>query len=115
MAGEYSEYAMNRYMNETRRLYSVLNTRLEASPYLAGSKYTIADIANYAWVRYGPIALELELDEWPALKRWHDEIYQREGVQKGLKVPKVASEDQLIARYRGMKENMDAKKGDIAL
>jgi len=113
MAGEYSQYGIDRYLNETKRLYSVLNQRLESSEYLAGSKYTIADIANYAWVRYGPIALEIELSEFPALKRWHDSIFGRDTVKKGLRVPKIQTEEALVARYRGMKEKMDAKRSLI--
>ena len=113
MAGEYSEYGINRYMNETKRLYSVLNTRLECSPYLAGDKYTIADIASFAWVRYGPIALEIDLSEFPALKKWHDKITKRPAVQKGLKVPKALTEEQLVARYRAMKEKMEAMKAGL--
>lgn len=87
-------------MNETKRLYSVLNTRLEASRYLAGEKYTIADICNYAWVRYAPLALGMDLGEWPALKAWHDGIAEREAVRRGLNVPTVKSEAELSQRYR---------------
>ncbi|KAK1761853.1 glutathione S-transferase [Phialemonium atrogriseum] len=110
MASTYSEYGINRYMNETKRLYSVLNSRLESTPFLAGSKYTIADIANYAWIRYGPIALEIDLDEFPALKRWHDGIYNRRAVHRGLAVPRQVSEEQTAQRYRSMRQKMDARK-----
>lgn len=74
MASEYCPYGISRYMNETERLYSVLNDRLSTNPYLAGDKYTIADIANFGWVRYAPIALEIDLAKYPAVKRWHDAI-----------------------------------------
>ncbi len=46
--------AIERYQNESRRLFEVLNSRLSESPYLAGDQYTIADIANWCWVRTEP-------------------------------------------------------------
>ncbi|EPS29865.1 hypothetical protein PDE_04815 [Penicillium oxalicum 114-2] len=90
-AGAHSDYGIKRYIDETKRLYSVLESRLKESPYLAGSKYTIADIANFSWVRSGPGALEIDLSEFPALKKWVDEIEQRPAVQKGLDVPHTGS------------------------
>ncbi|CAI7675010.1 unnamed protein product [Penicillium palitans] len=78
-----SNYAIKRYIDETKRLYSVLESRLKESTYLAGSKYTIADITNYTWVRRGPQLLEIDLSEFPALKNWVDEIDKRPAVQKG--------------------------------
>ncbi|KAK4061730.1 hypothetical protein Trihar35433_9330 [Trichoderma harzianum] len=104
MAGEYSQYAIDRYMAETRRLYSVLNERLGASPWLAGNKYTIADICNYGWVRYEPIALGIDLSDFPHLKRWHNAIHGRTAVQRGLNVPRVVTDEQLRERYRLMEE-----------
>ncbi|KAJ5211638.1 uncharacterized protein N7498_003284 [Penicillium cinerascens] len=93
-AGARSEYGIKRYIDETKRLYSVLESRLKASPYLAGSKYTIADIANYSWVRSGPNALEIDLSEFPALKKWADEIGKRAAVQKGADVPSTGRTDE---------------------
>ena len=61
---------------------------MKESPFLAGSKYTIADIANYSWVRSAPVALEIDLAEWPALKKWAEGIEKREAVSKGVDVPK---------------------------
>lgn len=113
MASEYCPYGITRYMNETERLYSVLNDRLAKSPYLAGDKYTIADICNFGWVRYAPISLGINLAKYPALKRWHDAIIDRLAVQRGLQVPKKVTEEQLVARYRGMEEKMDAMKAEV--
>lgn len=93
-AGARSEYGIKRYIDETKRLYSVLESRLKESPYLAGSKYTIADIANYSWVRSGPGALEIDLSEFPALKKWADEIGKRAAVQKGADVPSTGRTDE---------------------
>lgn len=60
---------------------------------MAGSKYTIADIANYSWVRSGPGALEIDISEFPALKKWIDEIGKRAAVQKGANVPDTGRTD----------------------
>lgn len=80
-------------MDETKRLYSVLESRLKESPFLAGSKYTIADIANYSWVCCGPSVLEIDLAEFPALKKWADEIGQRAAVCKATDVPHTGRTD----------------------
>ncbi|KAJ5501400.1 hypothetical protein LT330_001044 [Penicillium expansum] len=89
-----SNYAIKRYIDETKRLYSVLESRLKESTYLAGSKYTIADIINYTWVRRGPQLLEIDLSDFPALKNWVDEIDKRPGVQKGADVPHLDRTDE---------------------
>ena len=94
-----SEYAIERYYNETKRLYSVLDSRLKESPYLAGDKYTIADIAHFVWTTVAPIILEIDISEWPALKEWVDRIKQREGMKKGLGVPKSAFGAEEIAEH----------------
>ncbi|KAL3464465.1 glutathione S-transferase [Aspergillus heterothallicus] len=106
-AGEYSEYGLQRYTAETKRLYGVLNDRLMISPYLAGSKYTIADIANFGWVRYAPLALEIDLNEFPALKRWHTAILERNAVQRGLAVPSPKSEAEIAERYCRLRAKVD--------
>ncbi|KAJ5916294.1 hypothetical protein N7504_000309 [Penicillium tannophilum] len=86
-AGARSDYGIKRYIDETKRLYAVLESRLKESRYLAGDKYTIADIANFSWVRSGPGALEIDLAEFPAVKKWVDEIEKRGAVQKGAYIP----------------------------
>jgi glutathione S-transferase len=45
------DYAIDRYTNEARRLYGVIDKKLASSEYLAGDEYTIADIAVFAWAR----------------------------------------------------------------
>ncbi|KAL0572331.1 Glutathione S-transferase 2 [Marasmius crinis-equi] len=87
MASEKIPYAINRYLNETKRLLSVLDTRLAKRHYLAGDKYTIADIKSHTWVRLvSRFQIDLEKD-YPNVKTWTDRIDAREAVQKGLKVP----------------------------
>jgi GST-like protein len=77
--------AIQRYQNETRRLYTVLDTRLQESEYLAGD-YSIADIAAWAWVRAHPWA-GVTLDGLPQLQRWLTAIEQRPAAQRGVKIP----------------------------
>lgn len=77
---------IDRYQNETRRLYEVLDTRLGEAPYLAGDEYSIADIASWPWVRAYDWA-GVPLDGLPNLKRWMDEIGERPAVLRGLENP----------------------------
>lgn len=87
-ATEKVPYAMERFSSETRRLYGVMNTRLEKVNYLAG-EYSIADIATYPWVARHEFH-EVELSLFPAVKRWFDAIGARPAVQRGMAVPKTA-------------------------
>jgi GST-like protein len=76
-APEQLPYAINRYVNETNRLYGVLNKQLEGRDYIAG-EYSIADMAAYPWIvpyeRQGQ-----KLEDFPALKTWFERIEQRPG------------------------------------
>ncbi len=80
--------ARKRYKNETRRLYEVLNTRLAESEYLAGD-YSIADIANWAWVKTHRWA-RISVDGLEHLQRWIDAIAARPAAQRGLEIPPPA-------------------------
>jgi glutathione S-transferase len=84
-APERIPYAIDRYHREVRRLFEVLNGRLADNEYLAGD-YSIADIANYSWVRgYKWSGVEIEgLDH---LRRWLDAIAERPAVQRGQDIP----------------------------
>jgi len=73
-------YAIERYTNETARLYGVLNRRLEHREYLAG-EYSIADIACYPWI----VAHERQgqrLEDFPHIQRWFHQIQSRPAVQQ---------------------------------
>lgn len=75
-APEKLPYAINRYVNETNRLYGVLNNRLATREWVAGSQYTIADIAAYPWiVPYEKQGQKLE--DFPHLQRWFKAIAAR--------------------------------------
>lgn len=76
---------IDRYQGESRRLFSVLDARLQEHEYLAGD-YSIADIANWAWVRTHKWS-GVPLDGLPHLKRWVDAIGERPAVQKGILMP----------------------------
>jgi GSH-dependent disulfide-bond oxidoreductase len=77
-APEKLPYAINRYVNETNRLYGVLNKRLADRPFIAGT-YSIADMASYPWiVPYKNQGQSLE--DFPHLKRWFETIRERPAV-----------------------------------
>jgi GST-like protein len=77
--------AIDRYRNESRRLFEVLNNQLKDHEYLAGD-YSIADIANWCWVRTHPWS-GVSVDGLEPLQRWLDKVGERPGVQRGVKVP----------------------------
>jgi len=80
-------YAIERYSKETRRLYGVLNKRLEGREFL-GSEYSVADIATYPWVaRYD--WHKVDLNDFPAVKSWFERIGSRPPVQAGMSVPQI--------------------------
>jgi glutathione S-transferase len=109
-AGVKSEYSQKRYLDETKRLLDVLEMRLSETPYLAGDKYTIADICSIGWVHTGSLFLGIDLSERPALKRWCDTILARPAVQKGLKTPPHKfTEEQMAAKMKDLRELMNAR------
>ena len=101
------EYAIDRFAMEVKRELDVLDRRLAQSEYLAGSEYTIADIAVWPW--YGALvqgrlydaAEFLQVKEYINLKRWTETIAQRPAVQQGRKVNRISGElaDQLHERH----------------
>jgi GST-like protein len=84
-APEKIPYTIDRYGAEVARLYRVLNARLADAPYLAGADYSIADIATFPWAR-GAERRQIELEDFPHLRRWLVEIESRPAVQRGLAV-----------------------------
>jgi GST-like protein len=69
-------YAINRYVNETNRLYGVLDRRLNGREFITGSDYTIADMAAYPWVVPWK-RQQQNLDDFPNLRRWFDAVLAR--------------------------------------
>ena len=85
-AKEEVPYAIERYKKETDRLYGVMDKELAKREYLAGNMYSIADVATYPWVaRYE--WHKTDLNDFPNVKRWFDEIGKRPAVQRGMAVP----------------------------
>ena len=78
--------AIDRYLNETRRLYAVLDNRLSDVHYLAGEHYSIADIACWPWI-YCAEWTGIDLGDTPHLLRWYEELAERPAVKQGLNVP----------------------------
>lgn len=80
--------ALQRYTKETHRLYGVVDRQLEAHPYLAGDRYTIADIAAFPWLR---TYHELDIDPapYPNVRRWLDQIETRNAVRDALDAVKT--------------------------
>jgi glutathione S-transferase len=84
-APEKIQYAIERYQNETFRLYTVLDTQLKENEFLTG-ELSIADIATWPWVR-SYLWAGLEIEELPNLRRWLDVLAERPAFQKGIEVP----------------------------
>ncbi len=86
------EYPLKRYANEYDRLLAVMDVRLKDRDYLAGD-YSIADIASFPWVvpyrRLGN-----DLDKFPRLRRWFDELKVRPAVQRGVDLGKEWRRDE---------------------
>jgi GST-like protein len=87
---------IDRYQNETRRLYEVLNTRLAEVEYLAGD-YSIADIATYPWVRIHDWA-GVSVEGLEHLQRWMGVIGARPAVQRGLLVPQQEADAAAVVK-----------------
>ncbi len=81
-----SAYATERFGKETIRLYGVLDKRLRETPYLAGSEYSIADIATWPWISRFEWQ-QVDLTRFPDVCRWYKDIAQRPAVQRGYDVP----------------------------
>ena len=78
-------YAEERYLNEGKRLYGVLDRRLEEVEYVAGD-YSIADIATWPWISRFEWQT-IDMNEFPNVKRWYTAIAARPAVQRGYHVP----------------------------
>jgi GSH-dependent disulfide-bond oxidoreductase len=84
-APEKLPYAIDRYTNEAKRLYGVMDKRLAKSKYIAGAEYSVADIAIFPWLRSWKNQ-GIDWADYPHLKGWFDEIAARPAVQRGVEV-----------------------------
>jgi GSH-dependent disulfide-bond oxidoreductase len=82
-----NEHAIERFSNETARLYGVMNRRLEQTEYLGGDEFSIADVAAYPWA--APYNLfEMDPDQFPHVERWLDAVGQRPATLKAYALAK---------------------------
>ncbi len=95
--------AIDRYQGETKRLFRVLDGHLQHHEYLAGD-YSIADIANFAWVRTYRWS-GVEVGDLPHLSRWLKDIKDRPAVQRGILIPPSAND---------LEKDNEAKATEIA-
>jgi len=85
-AKEKVPYAINRYFNECRRLYGVLDSRLADREYIANDEVSIADFCTVPWV-FRHDWQEIDLDEFTNVKRWYDNMMQRPALTRGMNLP----------------------------
>jgi GSH-dependent disulfide-bond oxidoreductase len=78
-------YKAERYTNEVKRLHRVLEHRLAESRWLAGDEYSMADIITFPWIGDAE-RRNIDLADYPSVKRWHDEMAARPAVQRGVAV-----------------------------
>ena len=88
--------AIDRYVNETRRLYEVLNSQLASREYLAGD-YSIADIANYSWIRSHKWA-RVPVEGLDHLERWMAAMASKPGIIRGCDVPPSPGKAELVKK-----------------
>ena len=102
-APEKIAYAMDRYVKECKRLYGVMDKRLQGRDYLAGD-YSIADMASFGWAKSHEWHM-ISLDDYPNVKGWFERISARAPVQRGLA---VAAEK--VAETRALADDEEARK-----
>ena len=111
MAGAYSAYGINRYVNESKRLIDVLESQLKSHDWLVGEKYTIADIACYSWLRSAFLLLDLDIGQWPGVDKWLKRIGERSAVQKGINIPPSSrTPEETAQHFKSMRDKVDAMK-----
>ncbi len=89
-----SAYAEERYSTEARRLYKVLNSRLDGRSFVAGEgrgEYTIADMSMFPWIARHDWQ-QIDLNDYPNVRDWYLRIVERPATERGYHVPKFATE-----------------------
>ena len=115
------EYPINRFAMEAKRQLDVLDQRLGIVPFIAGSNYTIADMATWAW--YGQLVLGrqynagtfLDVESYQNVKKWAELIDARPAVQRGRMVNKVSGDPSLQLHERHDASDFDTKTQDKLL
>ena len=112
------EYAIDRFAMEVKRQLDVLDRRLAESPYLAGEKYTIADMAVWPW--YGALAKGLlygggeflQVEQYTHVRRWTDLVGARPAVKRGRMVNRVMGDPASQLHERHEASDFDTKTQD---
>jgi GSH-dependent disulfide-bond oxidoreductase len=112
------EYAINRYAMEVKRQLDVLDRRLAVSEYVAGSTYTIADIAIFPW--YGGLVKGwaygagefLSVQDYRNVQRWADALLERPAVQRGRMVNRMVGEPSSQLHERHDAGDFETKTAD---
>jgi GST-like protein len=112
------EYAIDRYAMEVKRQLDVLDRRLAESPYLAGDRYTIADMAVWPW--YGALVKGqvyeagefLQVQEYTNVLRWTNEIARRPAVQRGRMVNRTFGQPSSQLHERHEASDFDTRTQD---
>ena len=115
------EYPINRFAMETKRQLDVLDQRLDHVPFIAGSEYSIADMAIWAW--YGQLVLGrqynagtfLDVESYQNVKKWAELIDARPAVQRGRMVNKVSGDPSLQLHERHAASDFDTNTQDKLL
>lgn len=94
-APEQLPYAVNRYVNETNRLYGVLDRRLRGRPFIAGDDYSIADMACYPWVVPWR-RQQQDLAAFPDLQRWFEAIRARPATITAYEKGQAVSDEAVV-------------------
>ena len=84
--GENNQFSIKRYVDESRRLFEVLDKQLASHEFIVSNEFTIADIATYPWARTYYWA-NVPIDGLPNLKAWFDRIDNRKNTQRALEIP----------------------------
>jgi glutathione S-transferase len=97
-APEKIPYAITRYINETERLYGVIEGRLSTSPsgYLVGDRLTIADIAHYGWLTSAGWS-GVDIAKFPLIKEYLKRLEARPALKRGADVPNPSAVRELLA------------------
>jgi glutathione S-transferase len=104
-APERIQYGVDRYVNESRRLYGVLDKHLATSTsgYIVGDRCTIADIAHWGWIASAGWA-GIDIEEFPHVKAWEERMLARPGVEKGRHVPSPHTVKELLKNPKQVEE-----------
>jgi len=86
--GHRDDFAIDRYVRESRRLLEVLDGQLARGPFLVGAEYTIADMAMYPWARSHHWA-KTPVDDLPNLQAWFARLDQRPAIARALSIPEA--------------------------